>query len=324
MHGERVRHRRRRSRCSGATSVRARTRPPARGCRPRLLDVARAIRRSRTMCSATTMRVNGVPYEIVGVMPEGFRVSQQRPALGSAADRPARDERGQGQFVEVVRQAQAGRLDRLRRTSTSRRSASDSRRTYPEATRASSARPCRSPTTTSAPEPRAVALHDARRGVLRAAHRLRERREPAARPRRAPHARRSAFAPRSARRARPSSGSSSPKRSCSSVVGDGASAIVVAYVGMRLFNRAIIDTSHSVLHRHSAAPAGAAVHDRRRDADDALLRRDPGVSVVARRHQRDPQGRDRAARRASASAGSARRSSCSRSRSRAACSSPRA
>ena len=47
----------------------------------------------------------------------------------------------------------------------------------------------------------------------------------------------------------------------------------------------------ALLHRHPAAPAGARVHGRCRGADDAPLRSDPRLPVVARRHQRDPQGR---------------------------------
>ena len=68
--------------------------------------------------------------------------------------------------------------------------------------------------------------------------------------------------------------------------------IALAQVGIMLFNQRDHRHAGSVLHRHQAASAGAVVLDRRRGPDDALLGRDSGVSVVARRHQRNSQGRN--------------------------------
>ncbi|HVH38909.1 MAG TPA: ABC transporter permease [Gemmatimonadaceae bacterium] len=56
----------------------------------------------------TTMRVNGVPYEIIGVMPEGFRFPNDDQLWLPLQTDPLLGERGEGQFVEVVGKLKAG------------------------------------------------------------------------------------------------------------------------------------------------------------------------------------------------------------------------
>ena len=97
----------------------------------------------------------------------------------------------------------------------------------------------------------------------------------------------------------------------------------VAQAGVMLFNRAIVDTSPPFwldIRLHPPVLLFVAATAARREP---VIRRDPRVSGVARGHQRDSQGR--VARRIELPhrTPEPRRSSCSRLRSRAGCSSRR-
>ena len=58
------------------------------------------------------IRVNGVPYSVVGVMPEGFAFPNNDKIWVPLQTRPARDETRTRSLPAGHRQAQAGRLDR--------------------------------------------------------------------------------------------------------------------------------------------------------------------------------------------------------------------
>ena len=321
-HRQHVRRASASARCSAETSAPAKTRRRARRSRSSPTRRGRNATTATRTSSARRIRVNGVPT--VDRRRDGRKDSRFRTTTRSGCRcRPIRSRRRAARDSSSRCSASSSPACRsIRRASTSRRSPKRLATAYQGIERRLHDEPSsRSSTTTSARSRVSCSDDDARRGVLRAAHRVRERREPAARSRGAPdqgsrhshRARRVALGGRAAVSRR----GARRCRSSATVLG-----IVVAHFGIDLFNRAIADAVDSVLHRHSPASAGARCSRSPIAALTTLhLRRDSGDPVVARRHQRDPEGR--IARRVELphrqDQQGARR--CSRSRCRADCSS---
>ena len=206
---------------------------------PLVLDVARAIQREREHHRQADSRERRA---VLGRRRDAgrFRVSEQRQDLGAAADRSARGQARRRPVRAGVRQAQAGRLARSRdrradddRQATRRRVQGEQRGLHRR--RAVVHRQLHRQGAAAA------ALHDAGRRVLRAAHRVRQRREPAARPRRAPH--QGSRHPHRARRVALGGRPSVPRRgaSCCRLAAT-VFGIALAYFGISLFNQAITVT----------------------------------------------------------------------------------
>ena len=152
-----------------------------------VLDVAGAIRRRMPNIIGKQIRVNGEPYTVVGVMPDGFAFPNNDKIWVPLQIDPLDGKRGEGQYVSGVRQTQARRDARSghRRPHDDRQA--PRRRVQGERTKGSAAFVAAVHRQLHRQGTAPAALHDARRRVLRAAHRVRQRREPAARPRGASH-----------------------------------------------------------------------------------------------------------------------------------------
>ena len=132
------------------------------------------------------IRVNGVPYSVVGVMPEGFAFPNNDKIWVPQQADPLATKRGQGLYLQVVGKLKPGvSMDQAnvdvatiakrlaaRIQGVERRVHGQRPEIHGQLHRKGAA---------------AAALHHARRGVLRAAHRLRQRRESPARSRGASH-----------------------------------------------------------------------------------------------------------------------------------------
>ena len=249
---------------------------------------------------------------IVGVMPEKFGFPGQMdawlplridPLAFPASGGPALE----GTQLQAVGPAQGRRVARTARRPRCRPSPGGSPPSIPSRTRASASTVMRQADTLHRSAGRGHALHDARRGVRRAAHRVRERREPAARPDGRPQQggrdshgarRRAASAP---------SSSCSPKRWCWRLPVP-APDCVVAKVGMDFFNAGAAPPRRCRSGSSSASiPPSSPSSSALTVLSTLLAGTIPALRASQDERRGDHERRSRAARRACAWAASARR-----------------
>ena len=112
-HGVDLRHRWRDSRCSVARFDPTRTQPGGRARRRhRLRNVEEPIRRRPRMIVGKTLRANGIPYTIIGVMPDHFAYPDDGALWLPLQLDPLTLKRGEGQHLAGHRKTQARRVDR--------------------------------------------------------------------------------------------------------------------------------------------------------------------------------------------------------------------
>ena len=243
---------------------------------------------ARRTSIGTSIHVDGEPRTIIGVMPKGFALVPWEDDIAFWAANDLRKIPEARWMIAVGRLKPgvslgvgAGRGDRHHPPG-----ARSARR---EAGRHAARRSCRCTTRSSATRTNGPHV-PARRGQLRAADRVRQRGEPAARRRHGAAEGAGACAPPPGPAAGASCSSSSPRTCCSSLVGCGFG-LALAFWGTRLFALIVPDRLSRAAAPHLRRRPRARVRARDLGRVEPRLRTGAGAARIARRSERRAQGR---------------------------------